>query len=134
MKQLTCCGTRANYNGRGKQQLDSLQSHIHVQGHTHSRIWGAKPVGCKAVLSFFLNAPPSSSACRWWNTSRCCCEGSSEHIKKHLFSTDIPREQLAAIWCSLLLQRTPEELVLCTTVLMNIKAVLGSAFSLCRKA
>ncbi|EOA99844.1 hypothetical protein Anapl_02823 [Anas platyrhynchos] len=64
----------------------------------------------------------------WWNTSRCCCKGSSKHIREHLFSTGIPNKQLAAIWRSLLQQSTPEELALCTAALTNVKAVLGTAF------
>jgi len=34
--------------------LDSLQNDIRAQGHTRSRIWGAKAVGRKAVLFFFI--------------------------------------------------------------------------------
>lgn len=104
-----------------------LSSELHTCVRPHIfRILGCKPRRRQSCFLRFFDAPVSSSACRWWNTSRGCCGGSPKHIKKHLSSTDISRKQLTAIWCSWWLRRTPEESVLCTTGLVDVKAGLGS--------
>lgn len=109
-----------------------LPSELHtcVRPHTFKNL-GCKPSRMQSCSLGFLDAPLSSSACRWWNTSRGCCGGSPKHIKKPLSCTDISREQLAAIWCSWWLWRTPEEPVLCTTGLVDLKAGIGSCSLLC---
>lgn len=69
-----------------------LPSELRARARPHT----CKNLGCKigrisSCTLIFLNVPLSSSACRWWNTSRCCCESSSDHIKKHLLHRHFQR-------------------------------------------